>query len=193
MIKLNDYINLFTENEMAVIMQYVCGVDPSLIYGYESIRTNILFIKFDPKKKEYIIMASRVYKEKNDNNEEEEEIKKEYIFINNVGEKEKEKYNKEKLETTKVLSVHWWELNELLFIFEFNEKTDKVFISKEFFNETNPEPLAYPLVYVNKDKFREFELKIGLTNNVYSINDPCKSGRNPAYTYELMARKPIKA
>lgn len=189
MIKLNDHINLFTENEMAVIMQYLCGVEPSVIYGSESIRTNILFIKFDPKKKEYIIMASRVYKEKNDDNE--EEIKKEYIFINNIG--EKEKYKKEKLETTKVLSVHWWELNELLFIFEFDENKEKVFISKEFFSETNPEPLAYPLVYINKDKFREFELKIGLTNNVYSIDDPCKSGRNPAYTYELMARKPIKA
>ena len=192
MIKLNDHINLFTENEMAVIMQYVCGVNPSVIYGSESIRTNILYIKYDPKKKEYIIMASKVYKKKNDNNEE-EEIKKEYIFINNIGEKEKEKYNKEKLETTKVLSVHWWELKELLFIFEFNENTDKVFISKEFFNETNPEQLAYPLVYVNKDKFREFELKIGLTNNVYEIDDPFKSGRNPAYTYDLMARKPIKA
>lgn len=192
MIKLNDHINLFTENEMAVIMQYLCGVDPSVIYSSESIRTNILYIKFDPKKKEYIIMASIVYKEKNDDNEE-EEIKKEYIFINNIGEKEKEKYNKEKLETTKVLSVHWWELNELLFIFEFDENKEKVFISKEFFSETNPEPLAYPLVYVNKDKFREFELKIGLANNVYAINEPCKSGRNPAYTYELMARKPIKA
>ena len=183
MIKLNDYINLFTENEMAVIMRYVCGADPSSIYGTKYIKANILFIKCDEKKKENIIIASRTFKE----NEDDEETKKEYIVLNNIA--SPKKYDKQIVPTSRHQTLHFWEVDDFEPILKFDEKKEKVFISKEFFNETDPEPLAFTLVYTNKSKFREFEFKIGLANNVYLINDPCKSGRHSGYVYDLLARK----
>ena len=183
MIKFNDYVDLHTENEMAVIMQYVCGADPSSIYGNKYIKANILFIKCDEKKKENIIIASRIFKE----NDDDEKIKKEYVVLNNIG--TPKKYDKQIVQTSKYQTLHFWEVDDFSPIFEFDEKKEKVYISKEFFNETDPEPLAFTLVYANKSKFREFEFKIGLANNVYSINDPCKSGRHSGYVHDLLARR----
>ncbi len=183
MIKFNDYVDLFTENEMAVIMRYLCGADPSSVYGSKYIKANILFIKCDEKKKENIIIASRTFKE-NDNDD---ETKKEYVVLNNID--TPKKYDKQIIQTSKYQTLHFWEVDDFEQIFKFDEKKEKVYISKEFFNETDPEPLAFTLIYANKQKFREFEFQIGLANNVYSINDPCKSGRHSGYVYDLLARR----
>lgn len=180
MIKFNDYVDLHTENEMAVIMRYVCGADPSSIYGTKYIKANILFIKCDEKKKENIIIASRIFKD-------DEETKKEYIVLNNIG--NPKKYDKQIVPTSKYQTLHFWEVDDFEPIFKFDGKKEKVYISKEFFDETDPEPLAFTLVYANKAKFREFEFKIGLANNVYAINDPCKSGRHSGYVHDLLARR----
>ena len=126
MIKFNDYVDLHTENEMAVIMRYLCGADPSSVYGTKYIKANILFIKCDKKKKENIIIASRTFKE----NDDDEETKKEYVVLNNIG--TPKKYDKQIVPTSKYQTLHFWEVDDFSPIFEFDEKKKK-FISQRNF------------------------------------------------------------
>lgn len=183
MIILNSKINLYTNGEMFALFNVLCKINPDFITD-NCEQANLLFIKYKELKgsnkankanNEYIIIASQI----KDNN------KKEYILIHNI-DQPKGDFEIEKVQTSDHNTLHKWEIDDFANILKFDSES-KYFISKEFFKENDPEQLAYPLIISNPQIFREFEIKIGLTNNLYSNDAAYFKNYQPAYGYDLIA------